>query len=79
MQHVTVLLLALLFVTPCAAAPAPPMADDPRRPCGGFYACIERGAGVKASERRLAILNSQVPLRPEPTDLPSAGSAAPKR
>jgi hypothetical protein len=79
MQHVTVLLLALLFVMPCTAAPALPMADDPRQPCGGYYACIERGARTKAPEHGLAMLDIRVPLRPVTTDLPSAGPPASRR
>ncbi|HZT49332.1 MAG TPA: hypothetical protein VFA64_15260 [Hyphomicrobiaceae bacterium] len=78
MQRITVLLLALLFAAPSAAMPADPMADDPKQPCGGYYACIERGARVKAPEHELIMLDTRVPLRPAPADLPSAASPASK-
>lgn len=78
MQHITVLLLAFLLTAPSAARPADPMVDDPKQPCGGYYACVERGDGMKAPGHELTMLNTRVPPRPVPTDLPSAHAPAAK-
>jgi hypothetical protein len=82
MQHVSVLLWSLLLTVPygapAAAAPAHPMADDAKERCGGYYACIERRSEAGVSPRRLAMLDTQLPSRPEPSDLPSAACLPPR-